>query len=111
MLTARQDLQAVSTPSRPETSEPPDLRDTFTSWTPSTGSDYAVEMLDRLPGLARAIEVWERDLPSSEQEEPEWDTVALLHIHSSSAFDGLDREDLPWRGPDPLDDWMQERID
>jgi hypothetical protein len=65
-------------------------------------------MLERLPGLARAIEVWERDLSLGKQDETERRAHATFQIHSSSALDALDEEELPWRGPDPLDDWVIE---
>jgi hypothetical protein len=109
--TASVSLQTDQTRSRSETSEPPDPRDTFTFWTPSPESDYAVEMLERLPGLARAIEVWERDLSLGKQDETERGGHAAFQIHSSSALDALDQEEFPWRGPNPLDDWAIERGD
>ncbi len=109
--TASVSLQTDPTRSRSETSEPPDLRDTFTFWTPSPESDHAIEMLERLPGLARAIEVWECDLSPGEQGQAGGDPQACHPIHSSSAVDDLDDGELPWLGPDPLDDWVSELID
>lgn len=109
--TASVSLQTDPTRFRSETSEPLDPRDTFTFWTPSPGSDNAVEMLERLPGLARAIEVWEHDLSPAERDEAELDGRAYHQIHSSSTLDGLGAEELLWRGPDPLDDWVNERTD
>lgn len=102
-------LQTDLTRSRSETNEPPDPRDTFTFWTPSPGSDRAVELLERLPGLARAIEVWECDPSVSEQEDVERGGRAYFQIHSPSALDALGAEERLWRGPDPLDDWAIER--
>jgi hypothetical protein len=110
VIIARESCQANSTRSRPAISEPPDPRDIFTSWIPSTGSDDAVETLDRLPGLARAIEVWERDLPAGEPD-TEHEQDALFRIASSSSLDALHPDESRWLGPDPLDDWEQERID
>jgi hypothetical protein len=67
-------------------------------------------MLERLPGLARAIEVWECDLSLVEQGQAGGDPPACHPIHSSSAVDDLDDGELPWRGPDRLDDWASELI-
>jgi hypothetical protein len=111
VLSVSENLQTDPTRWRSETSEPPDPRDTFTFWTPSPESDHAVEMLERLPGLARAIEVWERDLCAGEEEDIRHDGRSLLQIHSSSALDSLDGDDPLWNGPDPLDDWVNDRDD
>lgn len=107
---ARQDSQAESTTSRPAMSESLDRRATLAPWTPLAGSGHTIETLDRLPGLARAIEVWECDM-SRADEESEQNTAAVFHIPSSSSLDSLDLEDDPWHGPDPIDEWARERLD
>ena len=97
-----QNGQASWALSRPDQGEPTDLREVFTSWLPSTGSDGAVETLDRLPGLARANEAWEPNLTGFEYPDPELHERALLHVRSCSSLDGLDADEPEWQGPDEL---------
>jgi hypothetical protein len=92
--------QAIGVSSEPDPPEPPDLRDVFTSWLPSTGSDGAVETLECLPGLARANEVWEHDLAGFDPSDCEDDERGLFYVHSCSSLDGLDADESPWQGPE-----------
>lgn len=97
-----QNGQASWASSRPDQGEPTDLREVLTSWLPSTGSDGAVQTLDRLPGLARANEAWEPNLTGAEQPDPEPYERALLHVRSCASLDGLDADEPEWQGPDGL---------
>lgn len=111
VLIARQICQTDSTRIRSAISELRDPCDVFAPWAPSTRDEHVVQTLERLPGLARAIEVWERDLPAGDQDLADGDGAALFYIPCSSALDALDPDEVPWRGPDPLDEWEREWID
>lgn len=106
-----QNGQASWASSRPDQGEPTDPREAFTSWLPSTGSDGAVETLDRLPGLARANEAWEPSLIGDEQPDPELHERALLHVRSCASLDGLDADEPAWRGPDELALALERQFD
>jgi hypothetical protein len=103
--------QASWAPSRPDQTEPTDLRDVFTSWLPSTGSDGAIETLDRLPGLARANEVWEQDFNGPEQPDPEFGERGLFQIHTPASLSGLEADEPQWRGPDQIGLALQRQFD
>ncbi|HEY1458027.1 MAG TPA: hypothetical protein VGF15_05875 [Solirubrobacteraceae bacterium] len=104
-----QNGQASWAASRPDPGEPIDLRHVFTSWLPSTGSDGALETLDRLPGLARANEAWEPNF-DSDQPDPEFSERGLFQIDSPSSLDSLDADEPRWRGPDPFALAVEEQL-